>query len=77
MIQIDQDVLRKGYQSFFLKTETGKYFIDKLDEMINSEHEKAENSPELARDHVQRAKGIRETKAHILSVVSERGQPKT
>lgn len=66
---------RKAYQNFFLKTEPGAAFVAELDRLITDCHSKAENEPELARDHVQRAKGIRMIKNHLDSVMAERGKP--
>lgn len=63
--------LRKGYQNFFLKTTEGKEFMLSLGKMIDAKHSQAEKEPELARDHVQQAAGIREVQNHILSAVSE------
>lgn len=55
-----QEEMAKAYQQFFTKTEPGKQFIDMMNRLIADAHERAENDPELARDHVQRAKGVRE-----------------
>lgn len=67
---------RRAYQSFFLKAEAGKEFILKIHEFINTNHQKAEQEPEMARDYVQRAKGSREVIEHIQSLTADRRQPK-
>jgi hypothetical protein len=57
--------LQGAYRNFFIKSEEGRAFVEFIESLINSEHEKAENKPELARDHAQRAKGMREVLNHI------------
>lgn len=64
--------LKSAYRNFFIKSEEGKEFMESLKKLIESEHEKAEKNPELARDHAQRAKGIREVLDHITIVCTER-----
>lgn len=68
--------LRRAYQSFFLKNEAGKQFMTSIEKMIESQHAQAENTPELARDYAQRAKGVREVMSHIKSLTAERGLPR-
>lgn len=63
---------RRAYQSFFIKAEAGQQFMKHLSELITTQHEKAENEPELSRDYVQRAKGVREVIQHIQSMSAER-----
>lgn len=63
--------MQKEYQNFFVKSEAGKSFIAEIERLIESNHEKAESTPELSRDFVQRAKGNREIIEHIQSVVTE------
>lgn len=60
--------LGEAYRGFFLKSEAGKYFISELSRLIDDEHRSAEKNPELSRDHVQRAKGMRNLEEHIQSV---------
>jgi hypothetical protein len=61
--------LANAYVQFFTKTEAGKYFLDAIEEIIDSEHQQAEADPTLARDHTQRAKGARLPLEHIQSVI--------
>lgn len=68
------DEKRRAYQAFFTKSEAGKEFVQKIHEIIQANHAKAENVPELARDYVQRAKGSREVIEHIQSLTTERKQ---
>lgn len=60
--------LKSAYRNFFIESVEGKHFVNWLKEIIESEHEKAEKTPELSRDHTQRAKGAREVLDHIKSV---------
>jgi len=62
--------IRAGYQSFFLKAEAGKHYVQKLTELIDTNHRKAENEPELSRDYMQRAKGLREALDMITSLTA-------
>lgn len=64
-----KDELTRAYENFFLKSEAGKWFMKTMTDTINANYTKAENTPELARDMVQRAKGIREVEAHLFSVL--------
>ena len=66
---------RIAYQQFFLRNEAGKQFMQTLQELIQTNHTSAETNPELARDHVQRAKGNRQVIEHIQSLVAERSKP--
>lgn len=68
------DELRRAYSSFF-KSSAGKYFMDTINDLVESNHVKAEDNPELARDFAQRAKGMREIGAHVKSVVAEGKKP--
>lgn len=68
--------LTDNYRQFFLKTDAGKYFTEELDRLIGESHTKAENNPELSRDCVQNAKGLRLIQDHIRSVVTKKkGEP--
>lgn len=69
------DDKRIAYHNFFVKSEAGTEFIEKVYGLIIDEHDKAEKNPELARDHTQRAKGVRLVKEHIDIVMSERRKP--
>jgi hypothetical protein len=73
---VDSKLLRDAYRNYFLKSEPGRYFMEQLDKQLDDNHRAAENDPELARDYVQRAKGIREIQVHIESVSAERRLPK-
>lgn len=59
------------YRSFFLDSQEGTDFIKALNERIDNEHQSAEKNPELARDHTQRAKGIRVALEQINIVTSK------
>jgi hypothetical protein len=61
----------KEYKQFF-ESPPGKYYLDFLHKQIQSEHELAEDNPMLARDHTQRAKGIRVAIEHVQSVTAKR-----
>lgn len=61
---------RNAYKQFFQVNEAGKAFMEQLQFLIDAEHTKAEDKPDLARDHVQRAKGIREVVSHINSLTA-------
>lgn len=58
------------YKDFFRESPAGQHFIEKLEELINAQHQKAEDDPTLARDYTQRAKGVRETIAIINSLTA-------
>lgn len=61
--------LKHAYANFFQKTEAGQYYMAELNRQIEDCHREAENKPELSRDHVQRAKGVRLGIDHINSVI--------
>lgn len=67
---MDLEQLRSAYREFFVKSEAGKDFMIKLQSFIDNNHSKAEYTPESARDYTQRAKGIREIKDVIYSIVT-------
>lgn len=56
----------------FFASPAGLQLLTTITGMIDSNHEKAENVPEHARDHVQRAKGNREVLNLIKSLMIER-----
>lgn len=62
-----RDDIKKAYDQFFNNSDFGKYFIDYIESYIAGQHNKAEDTPELARDFVQSAKGAREILKHIRS----------
>lgn len=68
--------LKNAYQSFFIKSKAGEHFMNELINLIARNHEDAEKNPELARDYVQRAKGNREIRDHINSVMADRRKKK-
>ena len=70
------DEKRRAYTAFFMSNEAGKEFMQTLSTIIDTNHTAAENAPELSRDHVQRAKGVREVIAHIQSITADRSKPK-
>lgn len=74
---MNSDQLKKAYEQFFVKSEAGKYFMTEVNRLITTNHESAEDKPELSRDHVQRAKGMRDIANHIQSVMTEvkKGKP--
>lgn len=67
-MNLDPQQLKQAYQSFFEKSEAGKYFMSELNRLLSDNHEAAEKNPETARDFMQRAKGNRQVLEHILSV---------
>jgi hypothetical protein len=60
----------KRYREFFVESIEGEAFMTKLNDLISSLHEKAEREPELSRDYVQQARGVREVvkQVNILSI---------
>lgn len=60
--------IKKHYNSFF-RAKGGEHLLKIITEIVSSNHLKAEQDPELARDFVQRAKGAREVLDHIQSVL--------
>jgi C4-type Zn-finger protein len=59
-----------AYVTFF-GSPAGEAFLTTIYGMIDTEHEAAEKNPELARDHTQRAKGIREVTNIIKSMTAK------
>lgn len=66
--------LSQAYANFFVKTDHGKYFIEQVRELIDSQHQKAEKEITFSRDYVQRAKGTRDVVDHINSVLGGKAQ---
>lgn len=56
---IEFKTLNEAYKTFF-DSESGKYFIEQIEGLIDFNHKSAELKPENSRDHTQRAKGNRE-----------------
>jgi hypothetical protein len=63
------------YHDFFIDSPEGIAYTRILKRMITQQHERAEKSPELARDFTQRAKGIREALDQALSMSTEVKKP--
>jgi hypothetical protein len=63
------------YHEFFVESPEGIAYIRVLKRLIGQQHERAEKSPELARDFTQRAKGIREAMDQALSMSTEVKKP--
>jgi RNase P subunit RPR2 len=58
--------LRKQFADF-IASPAGEAHVKKLQLLISLNHESAENNPELSRDYVQRAKGIREALDELIA----------
>lgn len=67
---MELDQLRSAYREFFMKSESGKEFMRQLLIIIDMQHANAEADPELSRDYVQRARGVRDVKSYIDSLVT-------
>jgi hypothetical protein len=65
------DNIKRQYNSFF-RAKGGEHFMKIMTEIIASNHIKAEENPENARDYVQRAKGVREVVDHVQSVLGSK-----
>lgn len=57
---MDTKDIQIKYRDFFKESQAGEHFTNSLASLIEQNHHKAENYPELARDYAQRCKGIRE-----------------
>ena len=66
----DQQNYTKQYRDFF-SAPAGQQFIQKIDDMIASNHEQAENEPEYAGVYMSRAKGNRQIADMIKSMTTE------
>lgn len=77
MNQPNPETIRSAYKTFFT-SEPGKHFITTLNVFMSEHITRAENEPELARDHMQRCAGIREIVNHIQTVIQPKkeGKPK-
>ena len=73
---MSSEELRRAYTAFFKQSEAGKQFMQTIDTMISSQHEKGEKEPDHARDYSQRAKGIREILSKIQSVTADQRAPR-
>lgn len=58
------------YEAFFASP-AGIQYLTTIKTLIDSNHQKAEDTPELARDYMQRAKGNREALDHINMVLND------
>lgn len=60
------------YRDFFKESLEGQAFIEKLEFIIDQEHERSENStdPNASFAHTQRAKGVRDVIAAINALTS-------
>lgn len=65
------------YRNFFVESPEGQQYVRILKKLITSNHQKAEQSPELARDFAQRAKGLREALDMTTSLSSDIKKPGT
>lgn len=63
------------FKEFFMDMPEGQQYQKQLRELIDGNHVKAENDPEHARDHTQRAKGIREAIALVQSLSADDYKP--
>lgn len=70
--EMQLDDLQIPYNEFFNKSDAGQYYLEVLGNLIVDNHEKAEKTPELARDYVQRARGARDALDHIRTVIAGR-----
>jgi hypothetical protein len=66
--------MTNAYREFFKGSQAGEDFVAKLNQLIDSNHKKGEDEPEMARDYMQRAKGIREVlnQVNALCVVTKK-----
>jgi hypothetical protein len=62
------------YRAFFIDNPTGQELLNSFNEIISTQHTKAENDPDHARDYTQRAKGVREAISLIHSLSAEDSQ---
>lgn len=68
--------LKNAYEQFFVKSEGGQRFVANLNSFINQHHLGAEDNPELAIAHTQRAAGMREILSHIQMVITPKKEAK-
>lgn len=62
-------IFQSEYETFF-KSPAGQQCLTTIEALIDSNHQQAENVPEMSRDFMQRAKGNREVLNHINSVLN-------
>jgi len=55
----------------YFDSPAGLELLTSISNMIDSNHEKAENEPDYARDHMQRAKGNREV-LNMINTMKEK-----
>ena len=58
--------VRKQYADFIASV-AGEKFINKLNLLISTNHQSAEDNPDNSRDYVQRAKGVREALNELIA----------
>ena len=77
-MKLDAKELQLAYHGFFINSEAGKYFMLELSRNRAESHGKAEDDPERASFHTQRAKAYKEISNHIQSVIDsmKKGEPK-
>lgn len=66
--------MSQAYRDFFKDSPAGQEFVTKLHVLIDTQHKKGEDSPEMSRDYTQRAKGIREVIALINVATAKSGK---
>lgn len=62
------------YRDFFLESTEGQAYMQSLNDLIDRFHQKGENKPEMSRDYMQRAKGVREAIALIQVMTAVSGK---
>lgn len=77
-MKINAKELQLAYHGFFINSEAGKHFMQELARQRSNSHDKAEDDPDQALVHSQRAKAYREISDHIQSVINsmKKGEPK-
>ena len=68
---MDSSQIKTAYKTFFEQSDAGEYFMNSLDNLIDSKHKEAEKNPELARDHTQRACGVRDVQNMIKVMTAD------
>lgn len=59
------------FHDFFYESAEGQQYVKALEQAISEKHSKAELNPELSRDFVQRAAGVREALSLIKTLSTE------
>lgn len=67
----------KQIRDFFKETGAGELVLKELYDLIEVKHTDAERNPDHARDHTQRALGIRDALQAINSLTMEAHKPNT